>query len=81
MKEAICHQAIANPAFNLSTCVEVSASGERNETLGERPQLFGLGFGGENPVVLEQGRCQVHQRRAPVFRSPAQLTAANAMAH
>jgi hypothetical protein len=47
------HALVANYGENAPARVEVTALGERDQTLGERPQSLGLGLGGGDPPVLE----------------------------
>ena len=60
---------------------EVTALGERDETLGVRAKTLGLGLGGGNAPVLEQRRGQVRQNQALVSRATAKTRSLGGRRH
>src|SRR5690242_21052820 len=61
--------------------VQIAPTGQGNELLGKRPQLLGLGLGGDHSPVLEETGRHVIQHGALVTRGTGELAAFGAVSH
>ena len=59
----------------------VLAARQRDQALGERPQLLGLHQGGADALALEQRRGEVAQQRDPVGCGAPELAVSDSMSH
>jgi hypothetical protein len=66
---------------NLSTVVQRTLFGVRDQLLGVRPQRTGLRLGRLDPAVLEQRRGQVGQKGLLVRRRPAEARTLGGLWH
>src|SRR6185437_12314117 len=72
---------VANLRDRLAAGMQVTALGERDQLLDDRPQFLGLGQRGHDLLVLDQRRRHVGEHRLAVAGSPVELTVGVTVAH
>jgi len=80
-EEASERLAVLDPTLHQPAGVKIAPPSQRNELLGERAKLLGLGLRGDYPTMLEETRCHVVQHGALVSRCARELATLGAVPH
>src|SRR4030095_8719730 len=81
VEELLHHPLVPHHSQDLPLGVEVLALGEGHHLIGEPPHRLGLGLGGHDPLVAEQGHQEIAEHRPAMGGEPSPLVVRPPVSH